>query len=105
MKIINVTRFVHKVALCVSTAAVNRRLSRGNMATVTDKRKVLSVKEKLQLVQLIENVKKKKKINETVILARKFDERNGLGKQNKNYKAFERNGSRRKRFRKPNSAT
>ena len=48
MKGETVIHFVHKVSLCVSTAAVNR-----------NKRKVLSVEKKVKLIQQTESGKEK----------------------------------------------
>jgi hypothetical protein len=48
------------VSVCLSTPAANGRLISDNMATVTNKRKVLSFEEKVKLIGQIDNEEKRK---------------------------------------------
>jgi hypothetical protein len=62
MTIVMVIHFLHKAALYFSTPAGNRRLD--NMPAVMNKRKVLSIKEKVKVIQQPENGKKKADVHQ-----------------------------------------
>jgi hypothetical protein len=48
----------YKVTISFSTLAINSRLIRGKVVTIMNKRKALSVKEKVTVIREIENGKK-----------------------------------------------
>jgi hypothetical protein len=70
------------------------------MATVTNKRKVLNVEIKFNMMREIENGKKTNS-RESGICSRKLYDPNNLKNRTEVIGGFEQNGSRIKRFRKP----
>jgi hypothetical protein len=90
---------VHDVSLYFSTPAVNRRFIKYVMVTITNKRKVLSIKEKVILIQEIENGKRKLTCVGNFIC--KFCSQRDLEKQNRITSVSEQNRLRIERLLKP----